>query len=247
MISVVIIAKNSARTIARTLGSLQRFQEVIIYDNGSTDNTIDICKHFSNVKVIQGDFIGFGATKNKAATYARNEWIFSLDSDEYIDDLLYEEIMCQDFVNPLNIFTLKRDNYFDGKKIRFCGWGNDYIVRIYNKTKHSLKENLVHEYIETNKNSINTKLLNSFSHDGIQDINQLIDKMKFYTDLGSKDRETKWILVPIAKFLFRFFKTYIIKLGILEGYRGLFLSMYYANISFFKYFKRYLNYKKRKK
>ena len=43
-ISVVIIVKNSENTIKRTLNSLVDFCEVIVYDNGSTDETINIAK-----------------------------------------------------------------------------------------------------------------------------------------------------------------------------------------------------------
>ena len=74
-ISVVIIVKDGGKTINATLSALSQFSDVVVYDNGSTDDTIEIAKKFQNVNLIQGDFTGFGPTKNRAATYAKNDWI----------------------------------------------------------------------------------------------------------------------------------------------------------------------------
>jgi len=83
-ISAVIISKNAERTIGRTLRSLSNFDEVVILDTGSTDNTMKIAQSYHNVKLFQAAFNGFGKSKNDAANLAQNDWIFSIDSDEVI-------------------------------------------------------------------------------------------------------------------------------------------------------------------
>ena len=80
-ISAVIITKNVSETIKDTLDSLAGFKEIIVFDSGSTDDTIDIVQTYENVSLFQGEFIGFGATKNHAINLATNNWIFSIDSD----------------------------------------------------------------------------------------------------------------------------------------------------------------------
>ena len=80
-ISCVIIAKDASLTIAKTLESLSDFEDVVVYDNGSTDGTLEIVKNYSNVNLVQGGFLGFGPTKNRAAEFAKNRWILSLDTD----------------------------------------------------------------------------------------------------------------------------------------------------------------------
>lgn len=70
-ISVVMLAKNNEKTIENSLKSLVDFNDVVVYDNGSTDETINIAKKFPNVNLIQGDFKGFGWTKNHAASFAK--------------------------------------------------------------------------------------------------------------------------------------------------------------------------------
>ena len=63
--SVVIVCKNEEAIIGKTLQALQDFPDVVVYDNGSTDKTIEIVRSFS-VNLVQGNWEGFGKTKNKA-------------------------------------------------------------------------------------------------------------------------------------------------------------------------------------
>ncbi|MFW2427733.1 glycosyltransferase [Aliarcobacter butzleri] len=46
---------------------------------------MEIVKKFSNVNLIKGEFKGFGWTKNQAASFAKNDWILVVDSDEVIE------------------------------------------------------------------------------------------------------------------------------------------------------------------
>ena len=59
-----------------------------MFDSGSTDNTIDIVQTYENVSLFQGEFLGFGPTKNYAINLARNDWIFSIDADESLSKKL---------------------------------------------------------------------------------------------------------------------------------------------------------------
>ena len=91
-ISVVVIAKNAEFTIEETLKSLISFKDVILYLNASTDKTEENARKYTNVTIVKGNFLGFGPTKNQAASYAKNKWILSLDSDEVILNSLLEEL-----------------------------------------------------------------------------------------------------------------------------------------------------------
>ena len=81
MISVCILTKNAASTLQKTLDSTLAFPEVLVLDNGSTDETFVISQKYPNVKIFKSPFLGFGPLRNKAALLAQNEWIFALDSD----------------------------------------------------------------------------------------------------------------------------------------------------------------------
>jgi len=240
-ISVVIMAKDAEETIVETLDSIVAFEEVILYLNNSTDNTKSRASKYKNVKVIEGEFIGFGSTKNSAAKYSKNDWILSLDSDEVILPKLLDEISTLKFENINEVFTIKRDNYFLKKHIKHSGWGKDFLVRIYNKKNYSFNKNIVHEFIELNQDTKNTVLKNSFKHNAVTNINQFLQKVMNYTDLAAKDEKTCSFLVVLLKAKFAFFKTYILQLGLLDGWRGFVISISNFNGSFFKYTKRYIN------
>ena len=240
-ISVVIMAKDAQATIKETLESLTNFGEVILYLNNSTDNTKKIASSYANVKIVTGDFLGFGPTKNLATTHAKNDWIFSLDSDEVILPQLLAELKTLKLTNKKELFIIKRDNYFLNKEVKHSGWGNDRLTRIYNKTYHQFNQNMVHEFVMLKEDSIKSNLTNSFKHNAVQDVNQFLQKVMTYSDLAAKDKKTCFFLVVILKAKFAFFKTYVLQLGFLDGWRGFVIAISNFNGKFFRYTKRYIN------
>lgn len=243
-ISCVIIAKDAAKTLEDTLDSLKEFQEVVIYDNGSTDATLEITKKYKNVNLVQGEFLGFGPTKNRAAESAKNDWILSLDADEMPGEELIQELGSLSLEDEKELFILKRDNYFLGKKVKHAGWGNDYLARVYNRRYHGFNQNMVHEFIEPKNDTKRTKLKNSFRHNAVDDINQFLQKIARYSDLAAKDKKTCCFLTVLLKAKWAFFKTYFLQLGFLDGWRGLFIAATNAYGKFFRYVKRYINCKR---
>ncbi|VAY87705.1 Putative two-domain glycosyltransferase [hydrothermal vent metagenome] len=242
-ITPVIIAKNADETILETLNSLVEFNEVILYLNNSTDDTKNIGNKFSNVKIIDGDFLGFGPTKNKATQYSSNDWILSLDSDEVILPKLFQEIKDLDLDDNKKVFIIKRDNYFLNKKVKYGGWGNDYIARLYNKHQHHFNNNMVHEFIKIKKNTIKIRLKHSFKHNAIINISQQLLKMERYSTIYAKDKKNKKnssLFIAILHSLFFFVKNYIFRLGFLDGFAGFMLCISGANSVFYKYIKLYL-------
>jgi len=235
--SVVIMVKNAEGTIEECLESLLIFDEVILYFNNSTDNTREIAEKYKNVTIINGDFLGFGKTKNMAATYSSNDWILSLDSDEILNKALLNEMAQMNFDDIKNIYKLKRDNYFLGHKTQ----ESDVIVRIYNRTFTQFNDNNVHEKVIIPVNAEIVKLKNSFTHLNITDINQTLTKMIQYTDLSSEHEKTCFFAIVIAKSVFAFFKIYVLKGNILKGWVGFTLGVNAANRRYYKYIKQYIN------
>ena len=76
-ISVTVLTKNSQKYLSEVLSALQSFDEIVVYDTGSLDDTLDLARSFSNVSIYEHPFIGFGPTHNKASGLARHDWILS--------------------------------------------------------------------------------------------------------------------------------------------------------------------------
>lgn len=238
-ISCVIIVKNAASTITKTLESLKSFSDVVVYDNGSNDTTLEIVKNYSNVNLVQGDFLGFGPTKNLASTFAKNEWVLSLDADEVLSDEFIKNISLLE-LSDKNIYSILRENYYKDVHVKHC-WGNDIIVRLFNRTKTAFTNEKVHEkVIEKGFNVV--QIDGSVLHFPYSTITDFIIKLDRYSSIFANDNRDKKSSSPTKAFfnaLFSFFKTYFLKRGFLDGYAGLVIAFSHMATNFYKYIKLY--------
>lgn len=245
-ITVIILTKNSQKYIYTCLAALKKFDEIILLDNGSKDATIEIARKFKNVKVYSSEFIGFGPLKNLAISYATHDWILSVDSDEIFDNALVDEILNLDLENQ-TIYSILRDNYYNKKIIRCCGWNNDFVLRLFNKNTTKFNNKQVHESIIIVKDTKIQKLKNSFKHYSFNNAKELIEKMQNYSSLYAKEYKNKKYSSPskaIFRALFAFLKNYFFQKGFLYGYEGLLIAISNANGVFYKYIKLYEENKK---
>lgn len=239
-LSVTILTKNSERYLEEVLTPLKDFEEVLIYDNGSNDKTIEIASRFPNVRIEKGPFFGFGETHNRVSEMAKNDWILSLDSDEVLTQELIKEIKSL----PLErgtVYAIPRHNEYRRKWIKGCGWHPDSPKRIYNRKDTRFSTHKVHESILTEGLKEKT-LKNYFHHFTYDGVHECIAKMQHYSDLFAQDRAGKVSSSPLKAIghgFFTFFKSYILKRGFLDGAEGYLISCYQAHTAFYKYFKLY--------
>lgn len=214
--------------------------EVLIYDNGADQNTLAICNTFSNVHIVKGEFFGFGKTHNLASALASNDWILSIDSDEVATPELIKEIQNLSLQDN-TVYSIPRRNFYRNHWVRGCGWWPDKALRLYNKKIAQFSNVQVHESIET-KNLTVVPLkacLNHYSYDSISDF---LKKMQSYSDLFAEEWKGKKKSSPCKAALhagFAFFKSYILKGGICDGYSGFLISAYNGHTAFYKYMKLY--------
>ncbi|WP_096258740.1 glycosyltransferase family 2 protein [Lebetimonas natsushimae] len=230
-LSIVILTKNSQKYLEKVLKSVEFADEVIIYDSGSSDKTLDIAKNFKNVKIfVDKNWEGFGKQKQKAVDRASNKWVFVLDSDEVFTDNLKKEVL-EILKNPIyDAYRVARLNNFFGKWIRHCGLFPDYSIRLFNREKCKFNEREVHESVECKRVGV---LNNYFLHYAYENIEEFIDKQNRYSSLGAKPNKLKAIFSPYWTFL----KIYFIKLGFLDGWAGFVIAKLYSEYTFWKYVK----------
>ena len=245
-ISACILVKNAQATIKECLESLREFDEIILLDNGSTDATLEIANDFNatykNLRVEHSEFIGFGALKNLCISYARNDWILSLDSDEVLESSALSEIRALN-LEPHCIYALSRKNLYNGEWIKACGWSPDFVWRLFNKNFTRFNENIVHESVILTPNAHKIHLQGAIKHYACNGIPQLLDKLQRYTTLYAKQHASGTRRTSMTKatthFLWGFIKNYFLRKGILYGYKGFVLSLCNALGSFFKHAKLY--------
>lgn len=239
-ISVVVLAKNNENTIKKTLESLKGFSDVVVYDNGSTDKTIEIAKSFSNVNLVQGEFKGFGWTKNQAASFAKNDWILIIDSDEVVDLELFTTLKTKTLDKNI-VYKLNFKAFYKDIQVKHCGWNNQKIKRLYNKTITKYNSNDVHEDI-ISQNLQMEVLKGNVEHYSYHTISQFIIKADHYSSLFAKNNAGKKNSSPTKAFfngMYSFFRTYILKRGFLDGYVGLIIAYSHMVTNFYKYMKLY--------
>jgi glycosyltransferase involved in cell wall biosynthesis len=239
-ISAVIIVKNGAKTIGKTLEALMEFDDVVVYDNGSTDETIKITQKYKNVNLVEGEFIGFGSTKNRAASFAKHDWILIIDSDEVVDEKLLSTLKTKE-LQKNRVYILNFLAFYKNIEIKHCGWNNQKVKRLYNKTMTRFNDNLVHENIIDE--GFETEILDgNIKHYSYTSISDFIIKIDRYSSLFANENVGKKSSSPCKAFsnaTYSFMKTYIFKRGFLDGYAGLIISVTHATNNFFKYMKLY--------
>ena len=239
-ISVTILTKNSQKYLVQCLDALKKFDEVLILDNGSDDETLKIASSYANVMILEHPFIGFGPMKNLAAGKARNDWIFSVDSDEVASGELIEWIRKLDYTLINRVYTIDRINHYNGRPIRCCGWYPDTVLRLFNRTHTSFNDAMVHESLIMKSGTQKIELSGELKHYPFDDVASLINKMQRYSTLyAQQSSKTSSPMKAFWRATFSFFKNYFFQKGFLCGYEGLIISASNANGVFYKYMKLY--------
>ena len=235
-ISVVLMVRDAEATLAATLNGLSRFAEVVIYDNGSQDKTLEIAGRYPNVRIHRGSFVGFGATRNRAAALATHDWIFSIDADEVPDEALLSDLGALALDQPGATYNVERQNWLLGKRVRYAGWGSQWLTRLYNRSQHRFTEVVVHEKVELKPGEIPGRIKGTLRHTAMRDAGDFLVKMHRYTMLKAGESErTYHPAIIMLKTFWAFIRSYVLRLGILDGWRGLLISVSEANGVFYKY------------
>lgn len=240
MISVTMLTKNSSRFVEQALAALSGFDEVIVLDNGSTDNTMEISARFANVRIIEHEFIGFGQLKNMAAQAAKHDWIINVDSDEIMTAELANELKTMR-LDTKAVYTVPIINHFRGKAIRGCGWGGMRKRRLYNRTRTQFRNDMVHEKLEIPDGvKISDEIRHSLLHYMYNSVHQLLHKMQLYSDLFAEQnvgRRKASVFSASFHAWWAFVRDYFLKRGFLDGAEGWIICVTAANVVFYKHLK----------
>lgn len=226
-ISVTIITGNEETNIRECLESVRWADEIIVVDSESKDKTAEIAKEFTD-KVIVRKWEGYAAQKKYAMNLASNEWVLSLDADERITAELADEIMTTNLDN-FDGYRIKRENYFIGKKITGCGWGNDYQIRLFRKQMTKLSDRLVHEGFIID-GSLGT-LKNVLTHYSYRNLHDGFHKINEYSSLEANEKAYKKKITGLRVVFYpvwAFLQHYFIRKGFRDGKHGLMVSLMHA-------------------
>ncbi|WP_417428487.1 glycosyltransferase family 2 protein [Halpernia sp.] len=236
-ISGLMITFNEEKNIREVMECLHFCDEIIIVDSFSTDKTLEIAHSFPKVKVIQNKFEDFTKQRNLALNNATNDWVLFLDGDERITPELETEILLElQKSNKKEAYYFYRKFFFAGKALNYSGTQKDKNFRLFRKSKcHYISDKKVHETLEV-QGEIGF-LKNKLLHYSVESYKTYEAKMLHYGKLKGEEIFLKGkrfsIFTQYLKTAFKFFKSYILKLGILDGTEGFQLS-YLQSLSVFE-------------
>jgi len=238
-LSVVIVCKNGAKVIGETIKSFSGLtDDILIYDNGSTDGTKEIVKQ-SNARLVEGNWEGFGKTKNNANALAKYDWILSLDADEAIDEELKENLLKQDLADDKKVGEFKFKNFLGNKWLRFGEWGNDKHIRLFNRTKIKWNDADVHESLLLPNGVKLISVPGYVLHKTAANFSEYENKIENYAALNAekyfKQQKRSGSFKMFFSAAFSFIKNYFFKLGFLDGVSGYHCARINARYTFLKY------------
>jgi glycosyltransferase involved in cell wall biosynthesis len=237
--SIVIVAKDSADKIGRLLESLRGLtDDVIVCDTGSSDATIEIARA-GGAKVHTMPWEGYGKSKNRATQLARHDWVLSLDSDERIDPMLYQALKEWKPVSDQTVHQVLWKNYFGDQWIRYSDWGSSWKNRLFNRHTVNWDDAIAHEDLESARPLHYQRLPGYLDHFSFKDSREYATKMVHSAMITAQKYHTKGKKAGIGKIIFSpwfsFIKSYFIKRGFLDGYKGWLIAVTTAYYSFIKY------------
>ena len=242
-LTAIIPTKNEIDNIEAVLTSVDFADEILVIDSFSDDGTFEKAKTLAT-KVIQREFDFYGAQKNHAISQAQHEWIILLDADERVTPELKTEIISvlnQDKI-PHDAYKIKRINHFMGQRVRYSGWRNDSVIRLFKRDLCKYDDRHVHEALKVNGTV--GQLKHKFLHYSYRSFDHYMQKMNHYANLQANDYDKKTgALTPyhfVIKPLWGFIKHYIVQSGFRDGVVGLTIGYVQAYVVFMRYVKLWL-------
>lgn len=238
-LSVVIIAKNEAKTLVSSLPSVKNWaKEIIVVINDCTDNTREVAESFG-ATVIEHAWEGYGKQRNFAQSCTHEDWILRLDADEVIDEELkhaIEEFFSdKKLLENTTVCKAFRCNCFLGHW--FTHFKDELPILLKKDSVHW--EKAVHEALIF-KGKVHYLRKGILLHYTETSVAHTIQKNVGYAQLAAPALSekhnlfvlmTKAILNPILCF----FKCFIFRGYFLEGFPGFYYSMLSSFYTFFKY------------
>ncbi|MFN0306249.1 MAG: glycosyltransferase family 2 protein [Burkholderiales bacterium] len=237
-LTVTIIALNAANVLPRCLESVRWADEILVLDSGSSDDTAAIATRFG-ARVIQQSWLGFGAQKQKAVELASHDWIFSIDTDEYVSDALRSAIEVALRTRRSMVFAMPRCNRFLGRWLRHGEGYPDWSTRLFHRNHARWSDDTVHERILTSAPI--ARLNGDLLHESAESIESYLAKQDRYTTLAahsiSASRRSVSVLSMVGSPAVRFIRFYVVRRGFLDGVPGLIHITIGCWTSFMKYAK----------
>lgn len=226
-ISACIITFNEQGNIRRCLESVKWCDEIVVMDSFSTDETIEICREYTDA-VYQHKWMGYVGQRNLVRQKATSDWVLYLDADEEISGDLREEIIgaLQNDEEKYTGYQFPRRVNYLGRWITHGEWYPDIKLRLFKRVKGRSVGSEPHDYVVVDGSVKNLK--GPINHYTYVDIADHVRTVNNFTSIAAQEKYKSGEKCCWANTIFRsqwrFFRGYILKRGFLDGKRGFLIA-----------------------
>ena len=240
-LSVIIISMNEEDRIIPCLESVKDLaDEIILFDSGSTDRTVEIARKYTDKIWVTDDWPGDGFQKQRALDQATCDWVLSIDADEFLDEKMKQEIkdlLSSEVINEV-AFKLPWGNIILGKQLRF-GRSSRAPKRLFRREGAYITPVVVHGQIVT-EGKVETLNKGFLMHNSLRGFDHLLEKNRTYSwettrKYFADNKPSYGVSVAVLRAVWTFLHVYILRLGFLDGSRGLLMAVMFSQASFNKY------------
>lgn len=232
---MVIAARDEAASIEACIRSVAWAQEVIVVEDGSTDDTRSIAEN-AGAKVLSNPFQTIGLQRNAAIERASTEWILVLDADERATPEVEKEVASVAGAPRYDAYRIPRRNFFLGKEVSHGGWESDRPIRLF-KSSIRYNSSRVHEHVEVGGET--GDLSSALVHEPYATLDSWFEKLGRYSKWWAEDRVERGrqggIGAVIVRPPLRFVTMYLLRGGWMDGARGALLASMAATSVMAKY------------
>jgi glycosyltransferase involved in cell wall biosynthesis len=241
-LSSIVITLNEEGNIAGCLASVAFCDEIIVVDSGSTDRTVELAKAAGAKVVTTADWPGFGPQKNRALSHATQPWVLSIDADERVTPQLRDEIRRAIAHADAEAYEMPRKSSFCGQSMAHSGWYPDRVTRLFKREAGRFSDDLVHERVVVQGRT--GRLRSDLLHTTYPDLETMLAKLDRYSTASAQAMhergETSSLVGALVRGKWAFFRTYVLRLGFLDGKLGFVLAVSVAETTYYKYLKLWL-------
>ncbi len=242
-ITACVITLNEERCIGACIESLEFCDEIIVVDAHSTDRTRDIAAG-CGARVVERDWSGYRTQTQFAVSLAANNWIISIDADERLSPELAKEILRvrQHGLDQYAGYEIPSLASYLGHAMRHGDWYPDCRLRLFNRRRSSIRSEDYYEKVVAHGPV--GRLRGHILHDCCSELDCQLARpgrsaRLMADDLSAHGGHTSTLGIFLRP-AWQFFRTYILRQGYLDGWRGFALAQIEANYVWEKYLRLYI-------
>ena len=239
-LSACIIAMNEEDRIGRCIDSLAFCDEVVVVDSHSSDATREVAAA-KGARVIERDWPGHVAQKEYAIREARHDWVLCVDADEFLSPQLQAEVQAlreRGFPESAG-WRMPRLSSLLGRWMRRGGWYPDLQLRLFDRRRGYWGGHNPHDRVELDGPV--GRLQGDLCHHPYRSFADHLRTIESYTTIAAEGMLERGRRAGVVDLLVRppiyFVRFYVLKLGALEGWRGLVQAYLAAHYAWLKYAK----------